>query len=368
MPDPELGKCPAILKSGKLCGNPSIHGVYCGIQKHRNSNPIKVSLVIKEQPLKPKKIRGKLKAKAPDPSHKKSVEQVKLKPKPIDNTYNKVFTAHNIQDGKNEYLLWCEVRRRLCDEGALYFSFPIDTVETAESYVIVFDNDGLELCDDVIIKQLTTKSLTNIVYKVMYGLYLLNSNGICHLDVKPENILINPDTLEPKIIDIGNGHMINDNIFVKPSIDLDTNTIYPSEYMFYPPMKFFMEKWITDLSIDNITTATDLLADYMRNHVKTLYDLFPIASRLDMINLYDGSNPRSILYRILNNKTMHKISCKYELSKWDAYGTGITILVMLNSHESLYDSVLFNIGFQMTHPDARKRLGLLEALDYLEKK
>jgi serine/threonine protein kinase len=130
-------------------------------------------------------------------------------------TYNKVFTGDKIQDGKDEYCLWCEVVRRLLDDAKVYFSLPIDTIETEDSYVIVFNNDGLELCNEVITRKLDTDLFANIISKVIYGLYLLNSNGICHLDVKPDNILINPDTLEPKIIDIGNAHMITKDMFVK---------------------------------------------------------------------------------------------------------------------------------------------------------
>jgi hypothetical protein len=63
----------------------------------------------------------------------------------------------------------------------------------------------------------------------------------------------------------------------------------------------------------------------------------------------------------------HKISSKVELSQWDAYGMGITILIMLNSLGSqVSDAVMFDIGFRMAHPNARKRLGLLDALDCLK--
>lgn len=47
------------------------------------------------------------------------------------------------------------------------------------------------------------KSLLQIMYNILEPLYYLTKLGIAHGDIKPDNILINPDTLTVQIIDFG---------------------------------------------------------------------------------------------------------------------------------------------------------------------
>ena len=47
------------------------------------------------------------------------------------------------------------------------------------------------------------KSLLQIMYNLLKPIYHISKLGIAHLDIKPDNILINPDTLDIQIIDFG---------------------------------------------------------------------------------------------------------------------------------------------------------------------
>lgn len=383
--------CPAILKSGKKKGevcnreNCSYHRAQRSEPQRPAIEPEQMQQVIKHSKIK---IKAKAQPKNSSLSHNPTLAattvaattpKIKAKRKNSNpslaattvvtgtaKTLNKEFKNVEIANGKREYQLWCEIHRRLGDEALRYFSLPIDTIETIDKYVIVFNHDGLDLCSEEIQKILLEDSsvLSNIITKVMYGLYLLNSNGIYHLDVKPENIVVNPLTLVPTIIDIGNGHMITDILYVKPCIDWVGNQIKESEYMFYPPMKFFMERCIDELSSSNISVINNLLKKYMDSHIKLLHGILPIQDRLDMISLYDGANPRSIIYQILTDDMALKITRKSELNAWDAYGMGITILTMLNDLR-MDNHKLFNIGLRLSHPSAHKRMDFLSALSSL---
>ena len=49
----------------------------------------------------------------------------------------------------------------------------------------------------------TPKDIERLFFQLCDGLTYIHRQGICHLDVKPENILITKDTEQPKLIDFG---------------------------------------------------------------------------------------------------------------------------------------------------------------------
>lgn len=281
-----------------------------------------------------------------------------------NNTFRKGFIE--MSECIAEYDRWITITERLGKEVATdYFSVPLElhTCETVQT--IVFNNDGLDLCSERIVSKIKTygvpRGLTRIFTKVMYGIMLLNNIGICHLDIRPENIVVD-DELNAKIIDIGNGMAITDVIDFESSKGKEG----PS-YIFFPPMKFFLEDWMAaEWDIDD---TTELLTEYMKKHSKMLYSICPtVYDRLNMITSYDSANPRSTMYKLQRNKEHLKLVRHIELTGWDTYSIGITLLIMLRHFPEigLGLGVFAKLGFEMSHPDARQRKSLSHSLLVIE--
>ena len=84
---------------------------------------------------------------------------------------------------------------------------PIAWLEKRSSFVLVLEKMGSEICD---LFELSRKygALQEEPVKIIFGQLLdiwenLNESKICHRDLKDENIVINIETLECKLIDFG---------------------------------------------------------------------------------------------------------------------------------------------------------------------
>lgn len=79
-----------------------------------------------------------------------------------------------------------------------------DLVEYDNQYAIIEEDfGGVSLKDLLTRKELDLKSLLRVSSKVSETLGLIHKNNIVHLDIKPDNILINPEKGEVKIADFG---------------------------------------------------------------------------------------------------------------------------------------------------------------------
>ena len=79
-----------------------------------------------------------------------------------------------------------------------------DLVEYDDKYAIIEDDfGGISMKELLKTKNLELKSFLQISSKVSETLGLIHKNNIIHLDIKPDNILINPELSEVKIADFG---------------------------------------------------------------------------------------------------------------------------------------------------------------------
>jgi serine/threonine protein kinase len=78
---------------------------------------------------------------------------------------------------------------------------------------ILFENcDGLDLLDYANeYKNNDTRNLVVLFYQIIDAICYLHNIGICHLDVKLENILINPNTQKIKLIDFAEASIIQED-------------------------------------------------------------------------------------------------------------------------------------------------------------
>ncbi|HPK21365.1 MAG TPA: diguanylate cyclase [Smithella sp.] len=80
----------------------------------------------------------------------------------------------------------------------------VDLVDYDNQYAIIEEDfGGISLKDSLKGKELDLQSLLRISSKVSETLGLIHKNNIIHLDIKPDNILINPERDEVKVADFG---------------------------------------------------------------------------------------------------------------------------------------------------------------------
>lgn len=286
----------------------------------------------------------------------------------------------NVEQGMKEYNLWQFIREQIGGRADQYFSLPVALHQCKYGCIISFINCGHELssvaAQDAICKggaAQALKALGAIFYHVAQGLDRLNSIGIVHLDVKPENIIIDLETLSCKIIDIGNGLKINSEFIVKPSIDLLAETITKPTYIYYPPHKFYFEEWISDLTEDNLIKACNLLTDYCTEHRKLIKDLHVDQEHMmKLVNVYQRDDPRNKVLKVLRNNKLYDYQ-RMELKAWDVYGLGVTILQILKLYFDDTEELKTNIwyhrllehGCNMTSPDPINRMSFTQLIDVL---
>jgi serine/threonine protein kinase len=79
-----------------------------------------------------------------------------------------------------------------------------DLAKHDEKYAIIEEDfGGVSLKDTLKTRKLDLKSLLQISSQVSETLGLIHKNNIIHLDIKPDNILVNPEKGEVKITDFG---------------------------------------------------------------------------------------------------------------------------------------------------------------------
>jgi serine/threonine-protein kinase len=78
-----------------------------------------------------------------------------------------------------------------------------DDPDTGMPYVVMEFIKGKPL--DALMKErkLTTREIVNFICQVAEGLDCAARAGVVHRDIKPANILVDPDTLTPKVVDFG---------------------------------------------------------------------------------------------------------------------------------------------------------------------
>lgn len=109
--------------------------------------------------------------------------------------------------------------RRVCSRYVLCY---IGAFEDSKNYYILTEYLG----DYITLYEyrernyeLTKQDKETIIQNLVLGLQLIHSNGIAHRDIKPDNIMINSQTLDIKYIDFGGGCDINPcvgSIYTKP--------------------------------------------------------------------------------------------------------------------------------------------------------
>ena len=124
----------------------------------------------------------------------------------------KVFTGNNVYF-TNKSKFWTEV-------NTMQSISHCNVLKVIDAYadMVVDNNHGIPLCENIIVSAyckngdlyayldktgiLSEQQSLKFMYQLLSGISALHNSGVCHRDVKPENILLDAD-LNLKIADFG---------------------------------------------------------------------------------------------------------------------------------------------------------------------
>ena len=157
--------------------------------------------------------------------------------------------------------------------------------ETLEQYFERLFEDPDENIKNIEIKFLVFMKKLD---KLFNGLVELKNNGISHLDVKPNNIVVNGDNGDFKFIDFGLSGKYSNLKHFKQRAKNEANT--KRIYLWYPPEFLFSQNSEKELKEMSLRLEKKPFEDF-RNHsntYKTIYKLFNRDAKLSLLNIFNN--------------------------------------------------------------------------------
>ncbi|XP_073692729.1 serine/threonine-protein kinase pim-1-like [Garra rufa] len=106
----------------------------------------------------------------------------------------------------------------------------LDWQDDPDHYVMVLERPmpSMSLFSFMKLRQRLTEGMArHFMWQVIQAAKICCERGVFHRDIKMENLLVNPDTLEVKLIDFGCGTLMKDSAYVSFS---GTEVFCPPEY------------------------------------------------------------------------------------------------------------------------------------------
>ena len=196
-------------------------------------------------------------------------------------------------------------------------------------------------------------------HRLLYGIYLMQQNGVIHHDLKPQNIVYNVEKNRVNFIDFG--LMIDKDVVLKDINDSKYSLAipfwyFPFEFMFLNKNSFLKAAELNENNIakNEIMEKLSHNKDVMK-YMKMFYDNTINETKFINKNNNDFYSSFSSIKRNNYEDFVNK-----SLDTIDIYGTGMAMLYVLRRSSHLIDTKLYNefheLFLQMITASLDKRL------------
>lgn len=179
-----------------------------------------------------------------------------------------------------------------CDIKKEYLSGGLDTL-------LIYPYGGVDLIEFLNSSEsINTEDFLTNFSNIIYGVKTMNRSGLAHIDLKPDNILIDPDTYKFNIIDFG---------LIDRYEDRYTNRMFQMSYIYWPPDTIV-------LGYDNVLDINDL-----SNYINGFQENFRYTNIPKILELTDFKIMIDMLYKTEQAKF-------FSFNRLDVYSLGIILL------------------------------------------
>jgi len=277
-----------------------------------------------------------------------------------------------------EYLLWQEVHKLLTENPGRdfiqYISIPTDFHKCINNYYLEFHVDGDSLINIMHRHREHPEhriDIQSILLDVARGVSYLNNLGICHMDVKPDNIIVQGSKQSAKLIDLGRSTKIGQTLNLFKSFNTSSNQqdigqIYPYD----PPLKLYHEQWFIDklhtsMSFTQAQQLSVAITNYLVRHRQyiNIFTDIPVKTELQLTQVYRTDDPFRDIIELSNRPDLVSVYISQEHRSWDTFSLGVTILQC----HYIAPSYLLELAVNMCRPDACTRPSLSQVLKIMIK-
>lgn len=232
-----------------------------------------------------------------------------------------------------ELLIMKEIRHTNVVELKYYFYFKNKKNEMYLNLILEFVPETLYKASRFyILKKMTMPSLEIKIYsyQIFRALNYIHSKGICHRDIKPQNILINPQTYHLKLCDFGSAKILNPS---EPNVSYICSRYYRAPELIFGTVNYTtkIDIWSVacvmaelilghplfsgDSGIDQLLEIIKILGTPHKNQIKDMNSnykdhKFPVIASISLNNVFKkaSNNCIKLLNKILKYSPIERLS------------------------------------------------------------